>query len=91
VLAGWFSQIKKRIFPSADTVGLSYGRSVLILGPMFSILIMVSALMIFSFWAISVPAVSFSGCAKAVFIQIKRIKKKLVFFKTVDFGKAALK
>jgi len=78
--------MKKRIFPSAETVGLSSARSLLILGPMFSILMMVSALMMFSFWAIRVPEVSFSGCAKAVLIQLKRIKKEMAFFKTVDFG-----
>src|SRR5436190_18543151 len=90
VLAGLFSQIKNRIFPSADTVGLSSARSVLIFGPIFSILMTVSALMIFSFWAIKVPEVSWRGCAKTVFIQVKRINRVMAFFKTVDFGKATL-
>ena len=82
--------MKKRILPSAETVGLSSGYCVLIFGPRFSILMIVSALITFSFWAISGPDVSCEGCAIAAIIQINRIKKRVAFFKAVDFGKAAV-
>ena len=79
------------MFPSADTVGRSSGYSVFTFGPRFSILIIVSALITFSFCAINLPVVSFSGCEMADFIPKQRINRKMVFFKAVDFGKSVTK
>ena len=82
--------MKKRILPSADTVGLNSGYCVFIFGPRFSILITVSALITFSFCGISAAEVSWEGCEIAAVIQLNRIKKRVALFKAVDFGKAAV-
>ena len=65
VLVGSFSQMKNNKLPSADTVGRNSGSLVLMLGPRFSILITVSALITFSFCAINGPVVSLEGWAIA--------------------------
>ena len=80
--------MKNKIFPSADTVGLSSGYGVFTFGPRFSILITVSAFITFSFCGINAPDVSAEGCAADLSIQTERIKKRVAFFKAVDFGKA---
>ena len=82
--------MKNRILPSADTVGLSSGYCVFTFGPRFSILITVSDLITFSFCWIKLPDVSAEGCATATIIQTERIKKRVAFFKAVDFGKATV-
>ena len=54
-------------------------------------MIIVSALITFSFWAINLPVVSLSGCEMTVFIPKNRINRNLMFFKVVDFGKSVTK
>jgi len=49
VFIGSFSTIKNKRLPSADTVGRNSAKDVLIFGPKFSVLIIVEAVMIFSF------------------------------------------
>ncbi len=61
VFSGSFSTIKNNRFPSADTVGLNSARGVLMFGPKFSILMIVDAVIIFSFWGIKSPVVSAEG------------------------------
>src|SRR6476620_10789218 len=58
VLYGWFSQIKNKMLPSAEIVGLSSASSELMLTPRFSILRMVSGRMILSFCSLSTTVVS---------------------------------
>ena len=68
--------MKKRMFPSAETVGRSSGRFVLILEPRFSILMTVDSVMMFSFCGTRDP-VSASGCDMAM-RQIASIMKNMV-------------
>src|SRR5918998_363500 len=80
VLAGWFSQIKNKILPSADIVGLNSASSELIFFPIFSILMMVADVMIFSFWGFKLSKESLDGWAIALYKTVNRIKKRVVFF-----------
>ena len=74
--------MKKSISPSAETVGLSSGKSELMLIPRFSTLIMVEEVMIFSFCCFRAP-VSCKGCAKEL-TNSRRAKGKMNFFKRSD-------
>ena len=88
VLTGWFSQIKNKILPSADTVGRSSARSELILIPKFSILIIVEALIILSFWAfnnVSVLVVV-DGCADAINVHPSKSRKGVRLFTTLGLA-----
>jgi hypothetical protein len=88
VFDGWFSQIKKRILPSAETVGLNSGSGVLILVPRFSILMIVSAVMIFSFWGFKAPRVSLSGWPNRSGKRNDRNSMQTEFFKRMDLASA---
>lgn len=80
------------MLPSAETVGLSSGCSVLIFGPRFSIFTMVDAVMMFSFCGFSSPRVSLNtSWAPATCMQKHVRKKKVVFFTTLDFSQSNAK
>ena len=66
-------------------MGRNSARGVLILDPKFSILIIVEAVMIFSFCGIN-PRVSPAGCAVVNNMHACRIKKVMAFFKLLDIG-----
>lgn len=84
VLAGWFSQIKKRRFPSAEMVGLSSGRSELMLTPRFSTLTMVDAVMMLAAWGTNATEESKDVCAETACTQAQLIKGIMFFFTAPD-------
>src|SRR5574337_76287 len=83
VFIGSFSTMKNNKLPSAEIVGLSSGKSVLIFAPKFSTLITVDGFMMFSFCATSFPEVS-NGCAFARRILKRKRRSKVSFFKGQD-------
>src|SRR5690348_2790821 len=85
VFSGLFSTMKKGRFPSAEIVGRSSARLVLMFGPRFSILMMVDALITFSFCAFSVPMVSIESWALDGCHAAKRKEYRNIFFKGSDF------
>ena len=88
VFSGWFWQIKKSILPSAEIVGLNSGSCVLIFSPRFSILMIVSEVMIFSFCGFNAPNVSEEGWANTCWTQVINEAIIISFFKGVDLASA---
>src|SRR5207249_11675749 len=84
VFMGSFSTIKNKRFPSADTVGLSSAKGVLIFGPKFSVLMIVDAVIMFSFCGIRLPEVSASGWAFENCPQTVKRKNRIGLFTTLD-------
>ena len=78
--------MKNNRFPSAEIVGLNSGKSELILMPKFSILRIVAALMILSFWAFNTSEVSAESCAYEYSTQVDMRKNESNFFKTLDLN-----
>ena len=70
--------MKNRVLPSADTVGLNSARSELILIPKFSILSIVEAVIILSFWGFN--KVSLEGWALALYAHARVIRKGVSLF-----------
>jgi len=86
VFIGSFSTIKNNRFPSADTVGRNSAKAVLILAPKFSTLMIVDAVIIFSFcgmrWAVSI-----AGWEKENRKKGSNIKREMIFLTVLDlFG-----
>ena len=80
VLAGWFWQIKNSRLPSADMVGLSSGKSELILMPRFSILTIVEAVMMLAAWGTNAIELSKAVCDTIVCAYKYTISVTMVFF-----------
>ncbi len=76
--------MKNNKLPSAEMVGRNSARSELILNPKFSILIMVEAVIMFSFCAIKVAEVSLVNWPVADSMQTNRMKTQMAFF--IGFG-----
>ncbi len=80
--------MKNRSVPSAETVGLNSGYFELTFGPRFSILMIVAAVIIFSFCAFKVPVVSpdasLGAWAVACCRAADKIRIGIAFFTELD-------
>src|SRR5947207_13982709 len=82
VFKGSFSTIKNNKFPSADTVGLSSANEVLMLGPTFSIFMIVEAVMTFSFCALSLEVSTAGGWAARMWVTKYSTDRRVGFCTT---------
>lgn len=74
--------MKNKRLPSAETVGRSSASFELMLNPRFSILIIVEAVIIFSFCAIK--PVSLDGWAGTMYTMAHKMVAKRIFFMGLD-------
>ena len=86
VFAGWFSQMKNKMLPSAETVGLSSAKSELTFTPKFSILRMVEAVMMLSFCGFKTIDVSMEVWPAACNMPMHKINKRLRVFTAKDLA-----